>query len=82
MLLRMRAVDMVEDAGYASVEAADADEALMESTCRATTKCLPGLQPIAAILAQLECRACRVMARKLIVAVSMLTAAKRSGKLS
>ncbi len=28
MLLRMRAVDMVEDAGYTSVEAADADEAL------------------------------------------------------
>ena len=27
MLLRMRAVDMVEDAGYASVEAVDADEA-------------------------------------------------------
>ena len=28
MLLRMRAVDMVEDAGYISVEAVDADEAL------------------------------------------------------
>jgi len=28
MLLRMRAVDMVEDAGYISVEAADADEAV------------------------------------------------------
>ncbi|SDJ25274.1 Response regulator receiver domain-containing protein [Bradyrhizobium lablabi] len=28
MLLRMRAVDMVEDAGYAPVEAVDADEAL------------------------------------------------------
>lgn len=28
MLLRMRAVDMVEDAGYAMVEAVDADEAL------------------------------------------------------
>jgi CheY-like chemotaxis protein len=28
MLLRMRAVDMVEDAGYTSVEAADADEAV------------------------------------------------------
>lgn len=28
MLLRMRAVDMVEDAGYASVEAMDADEAV------------------------------------------------------
>jgi CheY-like chemotaxis protein len=28
MLLRMRAVDMVEDAGYASVEAIDADEAI------------------------------------------------------
>jgi CheY-like chemotaxis protein len=28
MLLRMRAVDMVEDAGYTSVEAIDADEAL------------------------------------------------------
>jgi CheY-like chemotaxis protein len=28
MLLRMRAVDMVEDAGYASVEAVDADEAI------------------------------------------------------
>jgi CheY-like chemotaxis protein len=28
MLLRMRAVDMVEDAGYTSVEAVDADEAL------------------------------------------------------
>jgi CheY-like chemotaxis protein len=27
MLLRMQAVDMVEDAGYISVEAADADEA-------------------------------------------------------
>jgi len=27
MLLRMRAVDMVEDAGYVSVEAVDADEA-------------------------------------------------------
>lgn len=27
MLLRMRAVDMVDDAGYASVEAVDADEA-------------------------------------------------------
>jgi len=27
LLLRMRAVDMVEDAGYASVEAVDADEA-------------------------------------------------------
>src|SRR3979411_757648 len=27
MLLRMRAVEMVEDAGYASVEAVDADEA-------------------------------------------------------
>jgi CheY-like chemotaxis protein len=27
MLLRMRAVDMVEDAGYTSVEAMDADEA-------------------------------------------------------
>ncbi len=29
MLLRMRAVDMVEDAGYTSVEAVDADEALV-----------------------------------------------------
>ena len=28
MMLRMRAVDMVEDAGYISVEAVDADEAL------------------------------------------------------
>jgi CheY-like chemotaxis protein len=28
MLLRMRAVDMVEDAGYLPIEAADADEAL------------------------------------------------------
>ena len=28
MLLRMRAVDMVEDAGFASVEAVDADEAV------------------------------------------------------
>jgi CheY-like chemotaxis protein len=28
MLLRMRAVDMVEDAGYTSVEAVDADEAV------------------------------------------------------
>lgn len=28
MLLRMRAVDMVEDAGYTSVQAADADEAV------------------------------------------------------
>jgi CheY-like chemotaxis protein len=28
MLLRMRAVDMVEDAGYTSVEAIDADEAV------------------------------------------------------
>jgi CheY-like chemotaxis protein len=28
MMLRMRAVDMVEDAGYVSVEAVDADEAL------------------------------------------------------
>jgi CheY-like chemotaxis protein len=28
MLLRMRAVDIVEDAGYISVEAVDADEAL------------------------------------------------------
>jgi CheY-like chemotaxis protein len=28
MLLRMRAVDMVEDAGFTSVEAADADEAV------------------------------------------------------
>jgi DNA-binding NtrC family response regulator len=28
MLLRMRAVDMVEDAGYVPVEAVDADEAL------------------------------------------------------
>jgi CheY-like chemotaxis protein len=28
MLLRMRAVDMVEDAGYTSVEALDADEAV------------------------------------------------------
>jgi CheY-like chemotaxis protein len=28
MLLRMRAVDMVEDAGYTSVEAVDADEAI------------------------------------------------------
>ena len=28
MLLRIRAVDMVEDAGYTSVEAVDADEAL------------------------------------------------------
>ena len=28
MLLRMRAVDMVEDAGYNSVEAVDADEAV------------------------------------------------------
>ena len=28
MLLRMRAVDMVEDAGYTSVEAVDADAAL------------------------------------------------------
>ena len=28
MLLRMRAVDMVEDAGYTSVEAVDADQAL------------------------------------------------------
>jgi CheY-like chemotaxis protein len=27
MLLRMRAVDMVEDAGYTSIEAVDADEA-------------------------------------------------------
>ena len=29
MLLRMRAVDMVNDAGYISVEAVDADEALV-----------------------------------------------------
>jgi CheY-like chemotaxis protein len=29
MLLRMRAVDMVEDAGYTSVEAVDADEAVV-----------------------------------------------------
>jgi CheY-like chemotaxis protein len=29
MLLRMRAVDMVEDAGYTSVEAVDADEAVL-----------------------------------------------------
>ena len=29
MLLRMRAVDMVEDAGYVPVEAVDADEALI-----------------------------------------------------
>jgi CheY-like chemotaxis protein len=28
MLLRMRAVDMMEDAGYTSVEAVDADEAV------------------------------------------------------
>src|SRR6266581_7926507 len=28
MLLRMRAVDMVEDAGFTSVEAVDADEAV------------------------------------------------------
>src|ERR1700688_2730161 len=28
MLLRMRAVDMVEDAGYSSLEAVDADEAV------------------------------------------------------
>src|SRR5256885_17024416 len=28
MLLRMRAVDMVEDAGYTSVEAVDADQAV------------------------------------------------------
>ncbi|MFZ2160348.1 MAG: response regulator, partial [Bradyrhizobium sp.] len=28
MLLRMRAVDMVEDAGYTSVQAVDADEAV------------------------------------------------------
>src|SRR6195256_3252127 len=28
MLLRLRAVDMVEDAGYTSVEAVDADEAI------------------------------------------------------
>jgi CheY-like chemotaxis protein len=28
MILRMRAVDMVEDAGYTSVEAVDADEAV------------------------------------------------------
>ena len=28
MLLRMRAVDMIEDAGYTSVEAVDADEAV------------------------------------------------------
>ena len=28
MLLRMRALDMVEDAGYASIEAVDADEAV------------------------------------------------------
>jgi len=28
MLLRMRAVDLVEDAGYTSVEAVDADEAV------------------------------------------------------
>ena len=28
MLLRMRAIDMVEDAGYTSVEAVDADEAV------------------------------------------------------
>ena len=28
MVLRMRAVDMVEDAGYVSVEAVDADEAM------------------------------------------------------
>jgi CheY-like chemotaxis protein len=28
MLLRMRAVDMVEDAGYTSIEAVDADEAV------------------------------------------------------
>src|SRR5258708_24215977 len=28
MLLRMRAVDMVEDAGYISVEAVDADQAV------------------------------------------------------
>lgn len=28
MLLRMRAVDMVEDAGYTSLEAVDADEAV------------------------------------------------------
>ncbi len=28
MLLRMRAVDMVEDAGYAALEAVDADQAV------------------------------------------------------
>jgi CheY-like chemotaxis protein len=28
MLLRMRAIDMIEDAGYTSVEAVDADEAV------------------------------------------------------
>lgn len=36
MLLRMRAVDMVEDAGYTPVEAIDADEAvkILESRSR------------------------------------------------
>ena len=35
MLLRMRAVDMVEDAGYTSVEAVDADEAVAILEARA-----------------------------------------------
>jgi CheY-like chemotaxis protein len=34
MLLRMRAVDIVEDAGYTSVEAVDADEAVAILECR------------------------------------------------
>lgn len=34
MLLRMQAVNMVEDAGYTSVEAADADEAFAILECR------------------------------------------------
>jgi len=35
IMLRMRAVDIVEDAGYASVEAVDADEAfsILQSRC-------------------------------------------------
>ena len=43
MVLRMRAVDIVEDAGFTAVEAVNADEALVNSRDRARTSrcCFP-----------------------------------------
>jgi hypothetical protein len=39
MLLRASALDMVEDAGFTSVEAADANEAVATRTIPAVTAC-------------------------------------------